>query len=428
MTIEVSGATAPPDASGSPAELARWAREPTGALAERVAEIVRSNLTTYGDPVRLLEDVEHEAKILETGYRQRQVIELIQNGADALLGSAGGRIEVLVAEECLIVANEGEPLDEKGLEALMYFSLSAKKGKEIGRLGVGFKSVLEVSTRPFILSTTISLSFDEARTRAFLGASLGRELGRVPVMRIAEVVDPLAVAADFPEVRPFLAWASTIVVLPLDREGVGWVHESIDPSIFPKEFLLFSPHVSSVSFRDDVAATEWRLGLRHEDGDMVVSEDDESPSRWRLAMSTVQLSEQARHDGGSRFERDEVDLAWALPLDEGQTREVWAFFPVAGVGTPLPGILNSAWKLSEDRSNVVQGAFNEFLIEQAAALVVRTIPERASVEVPGQALTLLPAAVTRHLNSATGGGWFADTLQRSIWALARTSPIVPSRS
>lgn len=406
----------------------RWQRRAVGPLAERVAEIVSSNLTTYGDHVRLLEDVEHEAKILETGYRQRQVIELIQNGADALLGSSGGRIEVLVTEDCLIVANEGEPLDEHGLEALMYFSLSAKKGKEIGRLGVGFKSVLEVTTRPFILSTTISLSFDEERTRSFLDASLGRVHERVPVMRIAEVVDPLSVAAEFPEVHPYLEWASTIVVLPLDRHEVDWVHESIDPSIFPKEFLLFSPHVGSVSFRDDVAGTAWTLGLRHVDGDMVVSEDDESPSRWRLATSTVQLSEAARHDGGSRFERDEVDLAWALPLDDGQTREVWAFFPVAGVGTPLPGILNSAWKLSEDRSNVVQGAFNEFLIERAAELVVRTIPERASEEVPGQALTLLPAAATRQLNSTTGGGWFADTLQRSIWALARRSPIVPSVS
>ncbi len=408
-----------------------WNRDLDSDLAVEVRAITERNLNTYaGDDIRLEEDVRHETGVLEAAYRHRQVIELIQNGADALLETAGGRIEVRLERDVLYVANEGQPLNPSGLNSLLYFNLSEKKGKEIGRLGVGFKSVLEVTDRPFLLSRSVSLSFDRLRTSALLSEKLGRKVERVPVMRFAVPVDPFDVAAEFPVLESYLGWASTIVVLPLKPEVLDWLPDTLRSSDLRNEFLLFSPHVTSVVVDDRVSGIE-RTVLLARDGDDLVLEDDlaAEPSRWRVIDRTVLLSEAARHDGGERFERPEVDLAWALPIDvDGRPpREIWAFFPVASVSTPLPGILNSAWKLSEDRSNLVQGAFNEFLLEQAAALVIASVTSRLPEDRPGLALELLPPPPTvSGRGRSTETGWVGEYLQQAIWSEARMSSLVPS--
>lgn len=400
------------------------------SLEEQVRTTVQRHLATYrNDLVRLRSDINQEEMILETGYRRRQVIELIQNGADALLGTRGGRLEVHLDGDCLIVANQGRPLDAGGIQALLYSNISEKRGNEIGRLGVGFKSVLELSSRPFILSRSVSLSFSHLRARALLEAELGGTHPDVPVMRFAEPVDPRYVATELPAVGPFLEWATTVVVLPLDKDK-EWVDDLLDPTSFPKEFLAFSPHVASVTFNNHRTGSNRSITLSNDGPILIVEESDDTESAWRLKTRRVTLSEAARHDGGTRFQRDEVEIAWAIPADDGRDRAVWAFFPVPSVSTPLPGILNTAWKLSEDRSNVVQGPFNEYLIDQAAQLVVDCVRSEVPETNLGRALEMLPPTPPQASAStsrrAEGTGWFHDRLQRSVWELARSAALVPA--
>ena len=78
----------------------------------------------------------------------------MQNGADAIIedeGSAGaqeggtGRIHVLLSGDRLYVANTGAPLSEDGLDALLQSHSSPKRANQIGRFGLGFKSLLGLS-------------------------------------------------------------------------------------------------------------------------------------------------------------------------------------------------------------------------------------------------------------------------------------------
>src|SRR5699024_1811129 len=109
------------------------------------------------------EDAQQELAAAEGGYGRKQIHELVQNGADVMIDSTG-RIEVILTAGCLYVANAGEPFSEKGVETLLSSHISRKRGDEIGRFGLGFKSVTAISSAPQVFSRTVSFGFDRQRS------------------------------------------------------------------------------------------------------------------------------------------------------------------------------------------------------------------------------------------------------------------------
>src|SRR5690554_6629015 len=89
------------------------------------------------------EHYETENEVLSGGYAYRQLYELVQNAADAILeaGESQGRICVRLATDRLEAANTGAALDEQGIVALLNARSSPKRGNQIGRFGIGFKSL-----------------------------------------------------------------------------------------------------------------------------------------------------------------------------------------------------------------------------------------------------------------------------------------------
>ena len=105
-------------------------------------------------------------------YGRRQLFELIQNGADELIGRQG-RIEVVLTDHAFYCANEGNPLSARGAGALLGAFNSGKSGVEIGRYGLGFKSIVGVSQRPAIYSRSGSFDFDARRNVELVSAAVG---------------------------------------------------------------------------------------------------------------------------------------------------------------------------------------------------------------------------------------------------------------
>jgi len=117
------------------------------ALSEFVENECRKRLLAYtAQPRDAAEHFETENEALSGGYAYRQLYELVQNAADAILESAeaSGRIEVVLRPGVLETANTGSPLGEAGIIALLNARSSSKRGAEIGRFGIGFKSLLKL--------------------------------------------------------------------------------------------------------------------------------------------------------------------------------------------------------------------------------------------------------------------------------------------
>ena len=116
----------------------------TAALRESVLSSWRSS------PTRLREDTNAEEDLVLGGYRDRLLIELAQNAADA--AGTGGHLRVSLVDGELRVANTGQPLTRQGVESLASLRASAKD-HGVGRFGVGFAAVLTVSDSPRMVST-----------------------------------------------------------------------------------------------------------------------------------------------------------------------------------------------------------------------------------------------------------------------------------
>ena len=116
------------------------------------------------------------------GYAHRQLFELVQNSADALSESAGERILISLTSTHLYCADNGQPINRAGVRALLFSHLSAKRNTaEIGRFGLGFKSVLGVTDTPEFFSTSASFRFDRDRSAELLSQT-APGLDRYPVL------------------------------------------------------------------------------------------------------------------------------------------------------------------------------------------------------------------------------------------------------
>lgn len=398
-----------------------------GAVSQTVLAQSERCLASYeANPGLIEEHANIERSTTQGGYGHRQLYELVQNGADELQDEPGGCIHVVLTSSTLYCANLGSPITPEGAETILASHLSRKRGTEIGRFGLGFKSVLSVSDAPQFFSRTGSFGWDAEKARAAIRNRVpgGRP---TPVLRIAHLLDAELERSRDPILDTLAAWATTVVRLPLKPDEVPRLAGDIDT--FPSEFALFSPHVGEVVLEDrrDPAGPFRRVIRVRGDGrrrELVVENPKGThTSEWIVFDTIHEPTEEARRDAGEYHNRREVPLAWAVPTS-GHTGlgAFWAFFPTT-YATTLRGVLNAPWKTNEDRQNLLQNnRFNEELMEAAARLIVESLPELATDDDPARHLTLITARGREARN------WADDMLTDLVYGMAARSPSVPDQS
>src|SRR3954465_7969157 len=118
---------------------------------------------------RFREDANAEEDLVRGGYRDRLLVELAQNAADAAVrAGVPGRLRLGLGGDVLRAANTGAPLDAAGVQGLATLRASGKRDETgtVGRFGVGFAAVLAASHEPAVVSTTGAVRFSAAGTRA----------------------------------------------------------------------------------------------------------------------------------------------------------------------------------------------------------------------------------------------------------------------
>ena len=364
-----------------------WA-PPTGYIGEYIAQETKKTLGAYRiQPNLVARDANHEEDTARGGYARRQLFELIQNGADALSDSDGGRIWIGLTSSYLYCADEGAPINQDGVRALMFAYLSPKRGTdEIGRFGMGFKSVLGVTDAPEFFSRSGSFRFDRQSVAAKI-RSIVPDAERCPVLSLPEAIDPQIEMDADPILDDLMGWASNIVRLPLRDEAINSLERQIEE--FPGRFLLFVEHVSRLTLQNDINGTNRTFSLSCED-DLYFLSDGKSVTRWVVAKDTHKLSPEARSDSRALDDTGQVPISWAAPLDSlGEPGQFWAFFPTA-TSSLLAGILNAPWKTNEDRQNLLEGVYNRELVDAAALIAARALPKLSTHDDPSLHLDYLP--------------------------------------
>ncbi|WP_448627583.1 sacsin N-terminal ATP-binding-like domain-containing protein [Geodermatophilus sp. URMC 64] len=394
------------------------------------AAIRRRVLAAWTDsPARFREDANAEEDLVRGGYRDRLLVELAQNAADAATrAGVPGRLRLELAGDELRAANTGAPLDAAGVQALATLRASAKRDgpATVGRFGVGFAAVLAVSDEPAVVSTSGGVAFSAARTRdevaaiAALTGEFARRDGAVPVLRL-----PWPTEGAPPE------GFATEVVLPL-RPGahstVAAALEALEP-----ELLLALPGLARI----DVLADGVTRTLTCELSVPKARISDGTTTTWQVAQRTGELPAALLADRPiEERERRGYAVTWAVPLDgELPGRQVVHAPTPSDEPLSLPARLIAPFPLGPDRRHVLPGPVTDALVDVAAdayADLLAALPKDAAVLrlVPrvGLAAAELDAALgTAVLDRLRATAWLpvageADDVQRPDRAVALDDP------
>ncbi len=404
-----------------------WPELMDPALQDHISERQSKALRVYEeDPDLLVEHVRQEDSFKSGGYGTRQIPELLQNAVDALAaGGSPGMVEFRLADGALYCANEGAGFDASGLTAVTYAFLSSKRGDEIGRFGLGFKSVLGVSDHPQIFSRAVSFGFNAPET-AELFTGIPSAGGRYPLLRVPSMIDVETARREDQNLAEMMGWATTIVKLPLSREGARLRAELED---FKPEALLFFKGLKQLRItlqgRPGTAAVS-RDFLREgqeKDGEVMIVDRDGSRTRWlfaeRIYTPTIDVSSTLPETAL----RQTMTISYAVqPGVRATTGRLWAWFPLRDE-TTASGIFNAPWQVNDDRTSlVVNSRLNAAMLEVGAQLFLDVVARAVTVEDPAAHLDLFPAR-GREIKSA------ADAyLSAAVPILAKSRPLIPDVS
>ncbi|WP_433147299.1 sacsin N-terminal ATP-binding-like domain-containing protein [Actinomadura nitritigenes] len=362
-------------------------------------------------PARFREDANTEEDHALGGYRDRVVIELAQNAADAALRAAvPGRLRLSLdpAGAVLTAANTGAPLDAAGVEALSTLRASAKRDDAgaVGRFGVGFAAVVAVTSEPSIASRTGGVEWSEDRARALAGGlagvadELARREGRVPLLRLPfEAEAPPEIPDGF----------DTVVRLPLRAgaaESVRRQLEQVDAAL-----MLALPALETVEI--DIGGDVRVLTAERRQPGLVVVDGQ----AWRTVEAHGTTPGELLEDRPvEERARASWQVRWALPeegLPDGTPAVVHAPTP-SDERLDLPALLIASFPLAPDRRHVAPGPLTDFLVARAAEAYVDLLKARPAEP---RLLDLVPGPV--------GAGELDARLRRAVRELLPEAALLP---
>jgi len=390
-------------------------------VSDRVTMRTEQTLSAYrAQDILVQEHASIERANAQGGYGHRQLYELIQNAADALHGFSGGNIRVVLTNNALYCANEGEPISTQGVDSILTSHISYKGAGEIGRFGLGFKSVLGVTSQPAIHSRSGSIEFDRDKSAEII-KEIVRDAQAFPVLRLAFPTSTSEAAEKDEVLAQMVQWADTVIKLPFDSQAGQWLSD--DLAAFPEQFLLFCPVVQGLNLEDLTRGKRRNIKLSG-NGNTVSIESGQGASTWKVFSVVHQLSEVAKEDAPDIAERESVQLSWAVPI-KGQSHfeskspgQFWAFFPTTN-SVKLSGILNAPWKTNQDRQNLLEGPFNLELINAYSAVIASALPDLADAEDPTGFLEYLPGRRDEFID------WADDSLNSSVFSAVAQVPSLP---
>jgi hypothetical protein len=373
------------------------------------AELRRTVLEAWAaSPARFREDANAEEDYALGGYRDRVIVELAQNAADAAArAGVPGRLRLTLRDRTLVAANTGAPLDAAGVAALSTLRASSKREPAasairgpreaaVGRFGVGFAAAAAVSDEPHIASLTGAVAWSRSAARDLAGempdvaAELARRSGQLPVLRL-----PFAATGAPP------AGFATAVTLPLRDEAAIRLVERLLEETGPA-LLLALPALASIEI--DIEGKTRVLTGEH-DGDGATIAIDGAVGKWRTAEAEGWIDQRLLADRPAEERaRPFWSVRWAVPVADGESGDLASAAGGLPAGTSavvhaptptdeplgLPALLLATFPLSPDRRHVAPGPLTEFLLDHAAEVYAGLLPRLA----PGTSLLdLVPSPV-----------------------------------
>ena len=331
------------------------------------------------------------------GDRTHFIYELLQNAEDALARRTewqGSReVSFELAEGGLRVSHFGVPFDEDDIRGICGIAESRKGLTEIGRFGIGFKSVYAFSDRPEVHSGSHAFAIENFVWPVATDSVKRKEDETVIFIPLRQEDD-----AAMTEIADGLSRLGTTALLFLQEiEEIRWSVDGTPIGFYLREAVAKGPDVRSVTV----------VGQKRG--------EPEAYDEWLVFSRPV-------HTEGGRL-GGRVELAWLTEEDQDgrkllravQRSPLVVFFPTV-VETELGFLIQGPYRTTPSRDNVPpRDEWNRTCVRETGALLIESLRWlRAEGLLDATALSCLPLDSVRFK-----GSMFRELFEETKKALER---------
>lgn len=375
-----------------------------------LSELERVALKVYEiKPSQLVADKRREQGI-SRDYKGREILELLQNAADAAKkANKRGQVHIELSPAGLLIANSGVGFTTGGVKSLQTADLSPKRSKNsklIGSKGLGFRSVLNWSRHPVILSGALHLAYNVRYAETLIEGLASQSQQVRNVLEDEEVIggSPIPLL-PFPihlnsrtnkayvEDSDLLARCEalksegfdTVIAMPFDRSN-SFENACQQLQQLRPEFLLFSEWIETLSVsiknnQNDQAIIDktWNSLLQDDDTVLLLTQDHlestEIEQHWRLFTDTGDIDKALLRDSD---DPDNYHLVVALREDGlAEPANLYSFFPTS-IALPIHALCHASLELEQNRKHLQDGEANRFVLKKLAVFLENIVEEQVA--------------------------------------------------
>lgn len=368
------------------------------------AEEQKTNKSFLAKPSNLISNYRGELAT-SRDYEGREILELLQNAADQAKGAnISGKVIIELTPEGVLIANNGKAFSVGGVKSLQNAHLSPKRLNQsqfIGCKGLGFRSILNWTRNPIILSGELAIYYsDEVSANKLqelmvesseLADLVHRERDNnrndiiLPKLPFPGFPIPTAMSGSDSQITSFLFercqyWKSqgytTVIGIPFEKaESFTKAMQQIE-SLRP-EMLLFVPYLDEVQF----LLPEKNPSVWSKEGDddaSLVMQDGEPIGIWQLFRTQGNVDKQYLEDLTAELL---YEIVIAVPEVESRSElkssPLFTYFPTE-INLPLPVVCHATFELDQSRNQISKLKSNEYVFTQLASFLAEVAEKRAS--------------------------------------------------
>jgi len=374
------------------------------------AEETKTRKAYFAKPANLISDYRNELATTRD-YEGREILELLQNAADqAREACVRGKVVIELFPEGLVIANDGAAFSIGGVHSLENAYLSPKRHKRrqfIGDKGLGFRSVLNWTHSPMILSEKLGLAYSQTVSRGKLEEFISNspELAELVAKERGEsdaLVIPVLPFPGYSKNGSFDTFIkderaqsllerckslrntgyTTAIGMPFEEPASFDAAREQIKALRP-EILLFVNHLDKVRFLiDEEEERVWSLDGN--DAASMVMDNDEPLGIWQVHRTQDKVPE-------DQLDKDQrgplsYELIVAVPevetLKELKVSPLFSHFPTR-ITMPLPVVCHATLELNQSRNHINRCRSNRYVLEQLAAFLVNVAVTRAAQYLTG---------------------------------------------
>jgi hypothetical protein len=329
------------------------------------------------DSIRALKHIANSEKILKQAYEGRFLFELIQNARDANkeANNKNGKIKIILKNNELSVLNTGAPFSEKGIKSISTIGDSPKgKNDYIGHKGIGFKSVLEISENPSIITEFGTIYFDRKQTNDLL---------KVKEKKISVSETPLFFFPHYNNQTIKAKEYTTEIKLPLKNDkNIIHIIEKAFEEIEIEQIVLLG-NLEEIIFDYNGKTERYKITSLNKSNSIQVDKylNDEiiSTAYFKSYEKIVTLDEKT-YNLLSKEEKDEYKINDELEIkilirinnnnrfDRIDNAQLYLYYPLE-IQSGFPFLIHSNFIVNPERKRLSNSPLNDFLLKEIGSFI-----------------------------------------------------------